>query len=163
MDSLYKARVVLIPDEYGVKHFQKYYEELSISASEIHKENVKLSFIRTLLKRLSTLDKKDLPVDKDKISFDFDIDVDGISYTRPLDIVKKLGKSVVYELRIDISDFNWYFRATFFPKHHDNKLYYCVVYPFVKLPGEEDPTDYFRDLTHDVYKDSQLFPDKYFS
>ena len=163
MDSIDKARVVLLPDEHGVKHFQKYYTELSISASELHEDKVKLVFIRKLLKRLRLLDKRDLPTGIDSISFDFEIDVDGISYTRPLDIVKKLGKSVVYELRIDISDFNWYFRATFFPKYHQDELYYCVVYPFVKVPGEENPTDEFRDLTHNVFEDTRLYPDKYFN
>lgn len=163
MDSIDKARVVLLPDECGVEHFRKYYTDLSIKANVIHQDKVKLTFIRELLKRLRLLDKGDLPTGTDSISFDFEIDVDGISYTRPLDIVKKLGKSVVYELRIDISNFDWYFRATFFPRYHQDELYYCVVYPFEKVPGEKDPTDEFRDLTHNIFKDTQFCPDRYFN
>ncbi|MGX2962118.1 hypothetical protein JNUCC23_23245 (plasmid) [Peribacillus sp. JNUCC 23] len=159
-----KGKVVLLPDEFGVEHFGDFYTNLAELANESHIENVQLHFIRAVLKRLRTLDRNDLPQDHTtSLSFDFKLDVDGISYTRPLEIVKKLGKSVVYELRIDIDEFNWYFRATFFPKYHDSQLYHCVVYPFVKIPGESDPTDQFRDLTHDVYKDTQINPEKYFN
>ncbi|MGW6255150.1 MULTISPECIES: hypothetical protein [Bacillati] len=159
-----KARIVFLPDESGVEHFVDFYTDLSKQAAEYLEDMVKLEFLRSVLKRLRTLDKKDLPKDSStELTFNFEVEVDGESYSRPLEIVKKLGKSVVYELRIDISDFNWYFRATFFPKYQGGELYYCFVYPFVKIPGHEDPTDPFRDLTHSVYTDVISNPDKYFN
>jgi hypothetical protein len=158
-----KARVVLLPDQAGIEHFHDFYSNLAELANESHTDKVKLHFIRAVLKRLRTLDRSVLPKDHTtSITADFELEVDGMSYTRPIEIVKKLGKSVIYELRIDIDEFNWYFRATFFPKYHEGDLLYCVVYPFVKIPGFADPTNGFRDLTHEVFKDSQQNPHKYF-
>lgn len=157
-----KAKVVFFPDESGTEHFHDFYVTLAEMATQSHDEKVKYFFLRAVLKRLGTIDKIDLPTDQNALEFEFEIDVDGVSYSRPLKIVKKIGKSVVYEIRIDISDFNWYFRATFFPKYHQGELYYCVVHPFVKVPGYDDPTNTYRDLTHKVYKDCQFNPDKYF-
>jgi hypothetical protein len=158
-----KARVVLLPDEAGIEHFKDFYSNLAELANESHTDKVKLHFIRVVLKRLRTLDRSDLPKDHtSSLTFDFELEVDGISYTRPLEIIKKLGGNVVYELRIDISDFDWYFRATFFPKYHEGELLYCVVHPFEKVRWLPDPTNGFRDLTHKVYKDNQQNPHKYF-
>lgn len=158
-----KAQVVLLPDKSGVEHFRDYYTNLAELASQSHDENVKLHFIRAVLKRLGTLDRSELPSDNTTpLSFDFEIDVEGKTYTEHLEIVKKLGKSVIYELRVDIPNFNWWFRATFFPKYHQSELYYCIVYPFEKVPGYADPTNHYRDLTHDVYVDTRSNPDKYF-
>lgn len=158
-----KATVILLPDESGNEHFKDFYTRLAELGNHSHNEKVKLSFIRAVLSRLGTLDKSELPQNSDtQLSFDFEIEVDGKTYTEHLEIVKKLSKSVIYELRIDIPDFNWWFRATFFPKYHQSELYYCMVYPFEKVPGYEDPTNRYRDLTHEVFVDTRDNPEKYF-
>jgi len=157
-----KAKVVFFPAKDGTKQFEDFYTGLAITSLEDTENNVKYQFIKTVLKRLRTIDKENLPKDTSALEFNFEIDIAGVSYNRPLKIVKKLGKGLVYELRIDLQEFNWYFRATFFPMYNESTLYYCVVYPFTKVPGYEDPTDSFRDLTHEVYNACLAKPDEYF-
>lgn len=160
-----KATVIPISDESGINHFEIFYEELSELAKDNHEDKVKLHFLGEVLNRLETLTKNDLPTNRSKkIEFDFELTVDGKLYTRRLEIVKKLGKSVIYEVRIDLKDMDWYFRATFFPKYYKGDLYYCLVRPFVKILNkpETDKTDEYKELTHDVYKDSQQDAAKYF-
>lgn len=159
-----KAKVVSLPGKDGVEHFADYYTTLAELATQSHNDNVKFQFIRKALKRLRTVEKSELPKRKDEetFNFEFDIDVDGKSYSRELEIIKQLAKDPVYELKIDIDEFNWYFRATFFPQYPNGQLHYCFVHPFVKVPGYDDPTNGYRDLTYDVYIDTRINPDRYF-
>lgn len=158
-----KAKVIGLPDKTGIYNFDDYYSNLAEMAIQSHDDKVKFQFIFKALKRLRTVDKSALPKSESTpFTFQFDIDVDGVTYSKSLEIVKKLNKSVVYELRINLREFNWRFRATFFPQFYDKQLYYCFVYPFEKIPTEPDPTDYYRDLTHEVYMDTRTNSEKYF-
>jgi hypothetical protein len=163
IDNIYIAKVVNLPDKDGVEHFTDYYTNLAESAIQTHQDKVKFHFIKKALKRLELVEKADLPDPRngEKFTFEFDIDVDGKSYSRELEIVKKLGKAPVYELKVDIDEFNWYFRGTFFPQYFNRQLHYCFVHAFEKVPGYPDPTDGFRDSTHEVYMDTRINPDKY--
>lgn len=160
--TVIKATVVFLPDESGEDHFQKFYVDLAKSASVSQNEKVKFYFLREVLGSLKKIGKEDLPKEADdSLEFDFNIDIGNQTLTRTLKIVKKLGKSVIYEIRVDIG--NWYFRATFFPYYYGKELYHCVVYPFVKVPGQPDPTNIYRDMTHNVYMDVKSDEDKYFN
>lgn len=160
--TVVKATVVFLPDESGIEHFKDYYVGLAKSASANQNNKEKFYFLREVLEGLKKIGKDELPKETNgSLEFDFEINIDGKWVTRTLEIVKKLDKSIIYEIRVDIG--TWYFRATFFPYYYGSELYHCVVYPFVKVPGYADPTNGFRDKTHDVYMDVRSNEGKYFN
>jgi hypothetical protein len=142
-----------LPDEFGDILMDKYFEDLGNEGT--HESRVKIQWLVELMDDLAEIPKSALPEmgDKDGLSFDVEFVVDGINYERKVRAVKALGKSPIYELRANIPQLNWRFRATFFPKYKGSQLYYCFVFPFEKVDGEEDHlTDEYKERTYEIYK-----------
>lgn len=146
-----KPKIISIPNEENKDVFANFYSDLALKGD--HESFVKFNFIKRAFELLEEVPPDKLP--EDSVIFgDFEIIVGNKSYVNRLGFVKDLRILPVYEMRISLKAFNWYFRATFFPKEHKGQMYYCFVYPFEKDPYERfDPTDHYRDKTFSVYQD----------
>lgn len=156
-----RAIVKSLPDELGNDQMNDFITALANAATKSHEEKVKYSFLMKALQRLSIVDKSDLPNAEQDFFATLEIDVDDKTYSKSFELIKDLRKQPIYELRINIKEFNWRFRATFFPKFHKNQLYYCFVFPFLKHPGDIDPTDDYRDSTYEIFKKVRISPEQY--
>lgn len=154
MDNIeIEAEVISLPDEFGQNLMNIYFEDLG--NENTHQARVKLQYLVEIMDDLALIPKKALPEigDKEGLSFEVEFEVDGINYKRKVRAVKALEKSPVYELRVNIPQLSWRFRATFFPKYVGDQLYYCLVFPFEKFDGEEDPTDGYKDRTYRILQE----------
>lgn len=143
------ANIISLPDEYGVEHLTDFL--LYLEETDDHPSRVKYQFIMQAWELLAYVKKEQLPTAGNPLYESFNISVDGIVYEHRLAYVGYLHKQPIYELRISLEPFNWYFRATFFPAYHEGKLFYCFVFPFEKDPRSPvDPTDEFKELTYQV-------------
>lgn len=157
-----RAEIISLPDEHGVDPMLDFYRSLEETGD--HPSRVKYQFIRRAWELLAFVKREQLPTARNPVlSDEFVIVVDGISYRNRLKYVGYLHKEPIYELRISLAAFDWYFRATFFPKYNDEgKLFYCFVFPFEKDPTSSvDPTDHFKELTYRVFADLRQHPEKY--
>lgn len=161
--NINRAIVKALPDESGVEYMTEFMKILASSKKNSHQGRVKFEYLIKALSRLSLIQKKDLPNSMKPFYTTLEIDIDGITYSKSFELIKDLRKMPIYELRINIKEYNWRFRATFFPKYHEGQLYYCFVYPFTKHPDEDDPTDKLRDATYQIFLDTRVNPDKYFN
>ena len=156
MDNIeIEAEVISLPDEFGEKLMDKYFEDLGNENS--HQSRVKLQYLVEVMDDLAGIPKRALPRkgDKEGLTFEVEFEVDGVNYTRKVRAVKALGKAPIYELRVNIPfpEQGWRFRATFFPKYVGDQLYYCIVFPFEKFDdAEEDPTDGYMERTYIIYE-----------
>ncbi|TDQ39258.1 hypothetical protein EV213_108210 [Aureibacillus halotolerans] len=146
-------------DENGEKPLQDYLEILAETALNSHVDKVKYLFIMKALEYLATVPKKILPsnnsVEETPTTTTLEVKVDKQTYSQTFRLVKALRRSPIFELRLSIANFNWHFRIIFFPKYHENKLYYCLTFPFEKRKSDVDPTDEFRDRAYDIFKSLQ--------
>lgn len=149
--EFFRPKIISIPNENDEDVFATFFSELAIK--ENHESSVKFNFIKRALELLEEIPPDCLP--EDNVIFgDFEIIVENKTYVNRLGFLKDLRIPPIYEMRISLRAFNWYFRATFFPKEHEGQMYYCFVYPFEKEPQEGfDPTDYYRDKTFSIYQD----------
>ncbi|MCP1495285.1 hypothetical protein J2Y73_005451 [Peribacillus frigoritolerans] len=145
------AEIISLPDQ-GTDYMTRYLEFLGGAAMHSESENIKLNWLTDGLRKMASVPKNLLPGKGEVLKMDLvnPVDEDNI-HTREFDLVKSLGTQPIYELRIDLREYNWCFRATFFPKIVGDQLYYCFVYPFEKVPGYDDPTNGFRDKTYKVF------------
>lgn len=146
------AEVISLPDETGEDLMVNYMNDLGEEALNSTQENIKLNFLQVALELMETVPFNRLPDRSgERLMETLIIEINGKTYTRELELVKALGTQPIYELRVDLDRPHWCFRATFFPKYHDNQLYYCFVHPFEKVAGLGDPTNHWRDQTYKVF------------
>lgn len=149
-----KAKVISLPNEYGKDEIADYLNATGIAAKMDYEDAVKLAFILKAINLMQYVDFNDLPTATKRFFETLEIEVDGINYRHIFELLKPLRKQDIYELRINMREFNWRFRATFFPHIHTNgDKYYCFVFPFEKFIGFRDPTNYFRDKTFNIRYD----------
>lgn len=156
-----EAIIVTVPGMDGVDRMLGYLERLIQQNS--HFSRVKYKFIDAAMDLMEGLALEDLPQTpnhRDTKYANFMIEVDEHEYNVRLGFVKALRMPNIYEMRINLRQFNWRFRATFFSKIYDGTVYYCIVDPFEKMIGQKDPTDNCRDHTYDV---SQTLTDEEFN
>lgn len=158
-----KAKVISLPDTLGSIRMADYFATLAAAALTNHEDKVKYQFLDLGLRRMALVDMASLPNERHRFFARFQIEVDENSYNKRFELIKHLRKRPIYELRFNIREFNWRFRATFFPVERNGQLYYCFVHPFEKVPHLLDPTDSFRDDTHKIYLDTIQNPQKYHS
>jgi hypothetical protein len=150
-----KANVISLPDLTQVDQVTIYLNNLrALARGNNHAAKVKLGYILESIRVMSLIDLDRLQnVDRIPIYEALAIEIGGIEYTKSAELIKSLDKPNIYELRINIREFNWRFRATFFPAVYKDDLYYCLVYPFEKVQGAAvDPTNGFRDNTYTLYQ-----------
>lgn len=147
------AKVISLPGHTGQDFMSDYMHDLAQAANLSHRENIKLNFITAALSLMEVIPQADLPSrNGEPFKQVLTIEVDeNTSYSQEFELLKPLARQPIYELRVDLRQYNWYFRATFFPKYIEGQLYYCFVYPFEKIPGQPDPTNYMRDQTYNVF------------
>lgn len=150
------AEIISLPDEFGKDLIEDLFEHLGNQGT--HQAKVQLGFLVEMMDDLAErIDKKDLPEmdDEQGLSFDLETEVDGITYNRKFWAVKALQKAPIYELRLNIREHNYRLRITFFPKYHNDQLYYCFVFPFLKVDdGKKDTqTDHYKKRTYAIYQD----------
>jgi hypothetical protein len=159
-----KAKVTALPDLSGEYRIHDYMsQELGeFAKAGSHEHTVKLSYLIKGMNFLSFVDRRNLPEREDLFETELEIDIEGKTYSRKFELVKPLRKVPIYELRIDLPEFAWFFRATFFPIYYEQELHYCFVYPFEKYPGHPDPTNDYRDLTYKVLEEVRKNPIPFF-
>jgi len=158
-----KAKVVALPGMDGEFHVHNFITDIGDAAKHGSEEHtLKLAWVLKSMNFLSKVDRNQLP-GEDIFETILDINIDGEIHTRKFELVKALRKVPIYELRIDLPEYVWFFRATFFPYYLDRQLHYCFVYPFEKIPGQPDPTNNYRDLTYQVLEDVRENPAPYFN
>lgn len=154
------ANIISLPDEYGVDHLTDFLLILEETAD--HPSKVKYQFIMQAWNLLAYVKKDQLPTAGKPLYESFNISVDGKDYEHRLAYVGYLHKQPIYELRISLEPFNWFFRATFFPAYHEGRLFYCFVFPFEKNPFSPiDPTDHYKEMTYQVLVDLRSNRQKY--
>lgn len=156
------AIIKSLPDESGKEQMTDFISSLAQRATQSHEEKVKYQFLMTSLTRLSVIEKSQLPGSNNRFFTTLEIDVDGQNYSKRFELIKDLRKQPIYELRINIREYNWRFRAIFFPKYHGGTLYYCFTFPFLKYPEKLDPTNEMRDRTLRIYQQIKIKPENYF-
>ncbi|MED3918619.1 hypothetical protein P4644_02955 [Priestia aryabhattai] len=155
------AKIITLPDETGVNSVDNFIQDIQQEALSSHEGRVKFQFLRQSLRALSGVRKSDLPRGGNFYSQNLEIEVDGKSYTRPVKLIKDLSKQPVCELRINIIEFDWQARITFFPYPYEGQLYYFLCFSFRKRLDEEDLTDILKLDTYEVYQDVRVNPTKY--
>jgi hypothetical protein len=157
-----EAKVVTLPNEQGRELITPFLSRIGTS----HHEKIKAAFAIAAIRYMSLVNASSLPTSEDPpLSAELEIEVDGILYTREFKLVKPLQVDPVYELRVNLPQQNWRLRITFFPFEYKGVLFYCFVHPFLKVPGDEDRTNFYRDRTAGTYyyvsEDPGLFLDQY--
>lgn len=152
------AEVIALPDENGFEHVTKLF--LDLQALNNREGKVKTGLLVDAMKELAKVPHADLPsIDAERgLFFDLEPVIDGEVYEIRRETVKALRERPIHELRLSIPEFNWHFRATFFPFEHpeNGKQFYCMVFPFEKilaLGKKGDPTDIYRNRTKAIYDD----------
>ena len=88
---------------------------------------------------------------------DIEFTLNDKNYKSCLKFVGYLRKEPLYELRISLREFNWYFRATFFPKHFEGNPILLFCFSVRKDPNSpHDPTDAFMEMTFRVFEEVRM-------
>lgn len=154
-----------MPNEYGKDVFEDYLIRLGAAAKQRHDCKVKFAYLMKALTLMQHVDVSGLPTSTNRFFATLEIEVEGERYQERFELIKPLAAEDIYELRINIREFRWRFRATFFPKQHNGKQFYCFVHPFEKTIGKPDLTNHFRDKTASIRMDLNENPgefDEYF-
>jgi hypothetical protein len=140
-----KAIVISFPNDYMQDSFAPYLTSLGRKAKDHHAARVQYAYLSKALDFMRYV--TDLPNKPGKfISTTLEIEIDGEIYSQEFKLVKPLNKENIFELRINLVQFNWRFRGIFFPYHLGGQRYYCFVFPFEKQQQVRfNLTDTFRD------------------
>lgn len=127
-----KAKVISFPNEYRRDVFTPYLINLGKKAQENHHERVQLTFLLKALDLMQYVDFVDFPDEQNQFYQELEITVDGETYSQSFELIKPLAKENIYELRINLTQYNWRFRGIFFPYNYNGQQFYCFIYPFIK-------------------------------
>lgn len=159
-----KANVISFPNDYGTVQFDGYLQNLGNAGKASHDKRVQLAFLVKALDYMQYVEFTALPTTRANAPFyaTLDINVDGITYSESFELIKPLARENIFELRINLQQFNWRFRGIFFPYSHNTGQFYCFVFPFEKQKQvQANLTDTFRDRASTVYYDLLQSPLKY--
>lgn len=156
-----KAIVISFPDDYMNDSFSPYLAKLGKRAQNSQEKRVQYAY---LLKALDFMQYVvDLPQKPGEfISTTLEMEIDSEIYSQTFKLVKPLNKENIFELRINLSQFNWRFRGIFFPYTYQEQQYYCFVFPFEKQQQVRfNLTDTFRDRASYVLNNLERKPEIY--
>lgn len=157
-----KAKVISFPNDYNRDIFAPYLVSLGKKAESEHKYRVQLAYLLKALDYMQYVDFSNLPTGSNRFFHELEITVEGKTYSKSFELIKPLAKENIYELRINIEESEWRFRAIFFPYTYKGVQYYCFIYPFVKKEQVQfDLTNQFRDKAYSIYYNLNQEPSKY--
>lgn len=155
-----KTKVISLPDHDGIDRIAEFLKHMGAKAEGSHESKVKIAFILKAIDLMQYVDFSDLPTGEKPFYETIEIEVDEKMYRHTFELIKPLRKEPIFELRLNMREFNWRFRATFFPIGYGDN-YYCFVHPFEKVKGEPDLTNRLRDFTFSIYHAIVHNPDRY--
>lgn len=161
------AKVISFPNEYMRDVMAPFLIQMGNAINKSSNDQMKFDFIQSAIDFMRFVKKEQLPTGVEgepKFKVPLTVSVNGRLYTKEFELIKKLHKENIYELRIDFDrpPFYWRLRIIFFPYVHNGDLFHCLLFPLQKNPMvRKDMTNLFRDRAEKVYKDLQISPGKY--
>jgi hypothetical protein len=161
------AKVISFPNDFGRNQLDSFFKQKGNAAKTQVNALMQFNFLLSAFDFMQFVEQDKLPTgDPEEKPFktELTVKVDGEEYTKSFELVKKLQKDNIYELRLDFDPppFYWRLRIIFFPYDHNGDLFYCMVFPIEKiLAVRVNLTDIFRDRAEGIYYDLINNPGKY--